>query len=175
MKGCDVLCFGHKIQECVWAFCHKNNRGGSRLSSPAESPIDSESNKHATQHCDLESRICWITFPDWTAVILELLLFTSTRVHLKEKPLSPSISSPLQLSACQLIFLESYLYFSFHVFLVLCLWQLPSKCTHNGKHHLSQKCPVLLQQHWLKEHRDSHTLTLLSRGDFERFVVETWQ
>lgn len=85
MKGCEAVCFGHKIQERVWAFCHGNNRGGSRLRSPAESLIDSESNKHATQHCDPESRICWITFPDWTAVVLELLLFTSTRVHLKRE------------------------------------------------------------------------------------------
>lgn len=111
------MCFGHKIQECVWAFCHKNNRGSSRLRSPAESQIDSESNKHTRQHCDLESWICWITFPDWTAVILELLHFTRTRVHLKEKPLSPSIISPLQLCACELMFLESYLYFPFTYFL----------------------------------------------------------
>lgn len=74
----EVVCFGHKVQECVWAFCHKNNRGSSRLRSPAESQIDSESNKHTRQHCDLESWICWITFPDWTAVILELLHFTRT-------------------------------------------------------------------------------------------------
>lgn len=113
----EVVCFGHKIQECVWAFCHKNNRGSSRLRSPAESQIDSESNKHTRQHCDLESWICWITFPDWTAVILELLHFTRTRVHLKEKPLSPSIISPLQLCACEPMFLESYLYFPFTYFL----------------------------------------------------------